>query len=279
MCTAISPNGFFGRNLDREYGFQQQVVITPRNLPLIFRKAQTIHIPHAYIGMATVDHGFPLYFDGLNEQGLCIAALDFPQNAYYPQPDEGITNIAPFEFIPWILSQCGTVDEVTDLMKKTQISDISYSASFPQSPLHWLVADKNKCIVIEPMMGGIQIHHNPVGVLCNNPPFPYHLLNLTNYQHLTPGEQTASFEGINLPPYSGGMGAIGLPGDYSSPSRFVKAAFVKQHSQSSTEPTSEVTQFFHILDSVSMPKGAIRVRGGQDEITQYSCCCDMSTSM
>lgn len=277
MCTAITYKHYFGRNLDLEYGYQEQVVIMPRQYPLIFRAAAALHTHHAIIGMATVDNGYPLYFDAVNERGLCMAGLDFPDNAFYPPEKEDSINIAPFELIPWILCQCGTVAEARSLLKRTHLANITYSASFPQAPMHWILADKNECIVLEPMKDGLHIYQNPVGVLCNNPPFPYHLHHLAGFQHLSAGQQPNSFEGLSLKPYGGGMGAIGLPGDFSSGSRFIKAAFVKLHSHCSEDEKSHVTQFFHILDSVAMPRGAIRVRGNQDEITRYSCCCNMDT--
>lgn len=275
MCTAIFHKRLFGRNLDLEYGYEEQVVILPRNYPLIFRKANSFRAHHAIIGMAAVDQSYPLYFDAMNERGLCMAGLDFPDNAYYPPEQSGLTNIAPFELIPWVLCQCSTIAEAKELLENTHLANIRYSADFPQAPLHWILADKQECIVLEPTEAGLQIYDNPVGVLCNNPPFPYHLHHLTGFQHLSAGAQPKLFENISLSPYGGGLGAVGLPGDFSSPSRFVKAAFVKSHSH--CEEGKEVTEFFHLLDSVAMPRGSVRVRGNRDEITRYSCCCDMET--
>lgn len=273
MCTAIALAGLFGRNLDLEYGYGERVVITPRNFPLTFRKCQTISRHYAMIGMAAVEAGFPLYFDAANEKGLCMAGLDFPDNAYYPPVCENENQIAPFELIPWILGQCGSASEAAALINTTHLADICFSDELPQAPLHWIIADRKESFVLEPMKDGLKVYENPVGVLCNNPPFPYHLQHLAGFQHLSAGDQDCCFEGLNLNPYGGGMGAIGLPGDFSSPSRFVKAAFVKLHSRGNDE--SGVTQFFHLLDTVAMPRGSVRVRGGQDEITRYSCCCDM----
>ena len=274
MCTAISHNGMFGRNLDLEYDYDKKVVITPRMYPLFFRKTSSLLVHHAYIGMATLDHQYPLYFDAVNEQGLAIAALDFPDNAFYTETDDNFSNIAPFEFSPWILSQCGCIEEVYALMETTRIVDIAYNDHYAQTPLHWIISDKKKSIVIESMKDGIHIYDNSVGVLCNNPPFPYQIYHLTQFMHLSASDQ-ANWDRINLPTFGGGLAAIGLPGDFSSPSRFVKSAFVKYHSHCPFDEINHVTQFFHILDTVAMPRGAIRVRGEKDEITRYSCCCDL----
>lgn len=275
MCTAIFHNRLFGRNLDLEYGYEEQVVIMPRNYPLIFRQANTFRTHHAIIGMAAVDQCYPLYFDAMNERGLCMAGLDFPDNAYYPPEQTGLTNIAPFELIPWVLCQCSTTAEAKKLLQNTHLANIRYSADFPQAPLHWIIADQQECIVLEPTNTGLQIYDNPVGVLCNNPPFPYHLHYLTGFQHLSAGDPPKLFENVALSPYSGGMGAVGLPGDFSSPSRFIKAAFVKSHAH--FKEGNEVTEFFHLLDTVAMPRGSVRVRKNKDEITRYSCCCDIKT--
>lgn len=275
MCTAIFHNRLFGRNLDLEYGYEEQVVIMPRNYPLIFRQANTFRTHHAIIGMAAVDQSYPLYFDAMNERGLCMAGLDFPDNAYYPPEQTGLANIAPFELIPWVLCQCCCIAEAKQLLLNTHLANIRYSADYPQAPLHWIIADQQECIVLEPTNTGLQIYDNPVGVLCNNPPFPYHLHYLTGFQHLSAGDPPKLFENVALSPYSGGLGAVGLPGDFSSPSRFVKAAFVKSHAH--FKEGNEVTEFFHLLDTVAMPRGSVRVRKNKDEITRYSCCCDIKT--
>lgn len=274
MCTAMTYQHLFGRNLDLEYGYNEEVVLLPRGYAMPFRRTKTISNHYGIIGVATVDNGYPLYYDAMNEKGLCMAGLDFPDNAFYAQENDRFSNIAPFEFIPWVLCQCSCVAEAKKLLSKTNLCDLQYSDRFPQSPLHWILADSKDCIVVEPMKNGLNIHDNPVGVLCNNPPFPFHLHHLAGFQHLSVGEQENTFEGISLKPYGGGMGAIGLPGDFSSGSRFVKAAFVKFHSKCTNQEDGAITQFFHLLDTVAMPCGAVRVRNNQNEITRYTNCYD-----
>ncbi|MBQ6935180.1 MAG: linear amide C-N hydrolase, partial [Clostridia bacterium] len=116
---------------------------------------------------------------------------------------------------------------------------------------------------------------NPVGVLTNNPTFDFHLMNLNNYMTLSEAVAENKFsKNIEFNNYSLGLGALGLPGDFSSASRFVKATFVKYKSKSGSSEKESVNQFFHILDSVSMPKGCVLVRDGEYEYTRYSCCCN-----
>ena len=277
MCTAIVYQGaehYFGRNLDLEYGYAEQVCILPRNYPLHFRRMDCQPQHYALIGMATVADGTPLFYEATNEKGLSMAGLNFPGNACYLPDVPGMDNIAPFEFIPWILGQCDSVDEAEALLGRINLVDIPFSDSLPLSPLHWMIADRRRSIVAEPMADGLRIYENPVGVLTNNPPFDFHLHHLSNYMNLTADAATDRFSPDGqLQAYSNGMGALGLPGDFSSSSRFIKAAFVKLNSPTADTESESVHQFFHILSSVAMPKGSVLVKG-KFEITRYSCCCN-----
>ena len=231
MCTAITystRNHYFGRNLDLEYGYHETVTITPRNYPFHFRcmGAMTSHL--AMIGMAFADDGYPFYYDATNEKGLSIAGLNFPGNACYHPVDDEKDNVTPFELIPWILGQCENLTQARNLLERINLADICYSEALPLSPLHWIVSDRSGSLTVEPMADGFHIYENPVGVLTNNPPFDYHLFNLSNYMSLSPnGPENRFSEGYTMKPYSTAMGAMGLPGDYSSASRFVRAAFLK----------------------------------------------------
>ncbi len=277
MCTAVTfqtKDHYFGRNLDLEYHYQEAVTITPRYFPLSFRN-QTIQKAHyALIGMATIADNYPLYYDATNEKGLSMAGLNFPGNAVYQPCKEKADNIAPFEFIPWILSQCATVNEAFRLLNQLNLADIPFSEEFPQSPLHWILADSTHCLVIEPLIEGIKIHENPVGVLTNNPPFDYHIHNLTNYLHLTREEPINHFAPqLSLTPFSRGLGAVGLPGDLSSPSRFIRAAYTKFNSVCKNTESDSITQFFHILQAVAQQEGCVPI-GEHFEKTVYSSCCN-----
>lgn len=277
MCTAITyctRDFYFGRNLDLEYSYQEQVTVTPRNFPFTFRFQTTMEHHYAMIGMATVSEGYPLYYDATNEKGLSMAGLNFPGNAAYLPPKYSLDNITPFELIPWILSQCRSVEEAIPLLKRLNIVKIPFSQQFPLSPLHWILSDRTGSITVEPLSDGVHIYENPVGVLTNNPPFDYHMHNLKNYLNLTREEPENRFAPqTDLAPYSRGMGAIGLPGDLSSSSRFVRAAFTKLNSVSDASEAGSVSQFFHILDSVSQQRGCVRVGDGFEK-TVYSSCCN-----
>lgn len=280
MCTAISyktKDHYFGRNLDLEYSYNETVTITPRNFIFEFRKVGKMKSHFAMIGMAYVADGYPLYYDATNENGLSIAALNFPQNAHYKPFCVEKDNITPFELIPWILGRCVTVGEAERLLDKINILDKNFSAELPLSPLHWIISDKERSITLESVTDGIKVYDNPVGVLTNNPTFDYQLFNLNNYMSLTNEQSTNAFttnNNLKLEQYSRGMGAIGLPGDFSSVSRFVRATFVKMNSVSADTESESLSQFFHILQSVAMPRGCVKVGEDNYAITIYSSCCN-----
>ncbi len=279
MCTAVTyktKNHYFGRNLDLEYSYQETVTVTPRNFAFSFRKAKELKTHYAMIGMAYVSQDYPLYYDAINEKGLGMAGLNFPGNAYYPQVNESKVNVAPFEFIPYVLGQCATIAEVKELLRNLQIADISFSEDLPVSPLHWIIADKDSSITVESVKNGLKVYDNPVGVLTNNPTFDYHMMNLNNYMALSTEVPVNNFsKELTFNVYSRGMGALGLPGDLSSASRFVKATFTKMNSISEISENESISQFFHILDSVCQQRGCVHMGDEKYEITIYSSCCNL----
>ena len=280
MCTAATyktKDLYFGRTLDYEFSYGDEITITPRNYELNFRMRKKIENHYAMIGMAHVVGDYPLYYDAINEKGLGIAGLNFVGNAYYNDCVEGKDNIAQFELIPWILCQCETVKEVRELLKNINITNEPYSEKFPLAQLHWIIADKNEAITVESMKDGLKVYDNPVGVLTNNPPFDKQIFELNKYINLSPKSPQNNFSNkLNMEYYSRGMGAIGLPGDLSSQSRFVRVSFVKMNSVSGDDEKSSVSQFFHILNSVDQQRGCCDVGDGKYEITIYTSCCNAS---
>ena len=279
MCTAITyatKDHYFGRNFDLEYSYKETVTITPRNYPFKFRKVKEIDKHYALIGIAYVENDYPLYYDAINEKGLGMAGLNFPSNADYKDIDSSKDNVASFEFIPWVLSQCANIEEAKKLLENINIVNISFSEHLQASPLHWIIADKEKSLTVESVKDGLKIYENPVGVLTNNPTFDMQMFNLNNYMGLSIEQPNNNFsEQLNLVHYSRGMGALGLPGDLSSASRFVKAAFTKMHSLSGETESESISQFFHILGSVEQQRGCVHMGDNKYEITIYSSCCNL----
>ena len=278
MCTAVTyktKDFYFGRTLDYEFSYQEEVTVTPRNYPFRFRYMGTADRHYAMIGMAFVQDGFPLYYDAVNEKGLGMAGLNFVGNACYYDPVPDKDNVAVFEFIPWILSQCATVAQAREMIARINLTKDGFNAQLPAASLHWLIADREEAITVEAMADGIHIHENPVGALTNNPPFPQQLFRLNDFRHLSRKDPANSFaQGLELNRYSRGMGGMGLPGDLSSQSRFVRVSFVKMNSVSGDTEEESVSQFFHILGSVDQQRGCCDVVHEEYEITIYTSCCN-----
>lgn len=278
MCTAAAyktQDFYFGRTMDYDISYGDVVTVTPRNYPFHFKEMGDIHTHYAMIGMAYVAEDYPLYCEAVNEKGLGIAGLNFVGNAVYRENEEGKDNIAQYELIPWILSQCDSVKQARELMKKINITNAVFKDSLPAAQLHWMIADREEAVTVEAVQEGIKVYDNPVGVLTNNPPFNEQMTALSNYMHLSAKSPANTFApGLELKQYSRGMGAIGLPGDLSSQSRFVKAAFTKMNSVSGKDEKDSVSQFFHILGSVDQQRGCCILDDGKYEITLYTSCCN-----
>lgn len=278
MCTAVTyktKDFYFGRNLDYDFSYAEEVTITPRNFPLRFKAIAEIKCHYAIIGMAFVPDNYPLYYDGVNEKGLCMAGLNFVGNACYKEHTDGKINLAQYEFIPYILGKCASVEEAVKELENINLTPAEYRGGMPVAQLHWIIADKHKAITAEFVKEGLKIYDNNVGVLTNNPPFDEQVFNLNNYMGLSPKDPENTFsDKIGLQRYSRGMGAIGLPGDLSSQSRFVRAAFIKLNSVSGSSEEESVNQFFHILTSVEQQRGACVIGKDGYEITIYSSCCN-----
>ncbi len=276
MCTALSINTkehYFGRTLDIDRSYGEEVCVMPRRFSLTFCKMGERSEHFAMIGMATVMNGVPLFYDATNEYGLSVAGLNFPENAYYAPIANGKDNIASFELIPWILCQCKTVSEAKVLLSRLNIADIAFSEHVPPAPLHWMISDREGDIVVESMRDGLHIHDDPVGVMTNNPPFEYQLENLRKYSYLrTDNAQVSRDDTLPYVTYCQGLGALGLPGDVSSMSRFVRAAFGRANAVCDGDEPASVEQFFHLLSSVEMIRGLCKTDEETWDITAYSSC-------
>lgn len=280
MCTAATyktRDFYFGRTFDYEVSYDEQIAVTPRNYPFRLRYAGDMVNHYAMIGMAHMEDGCPLYYEAANEKGLCMAGLNFVGNAKYAQPTEGKDNVASFEFIPWILGRCASLDEARTLLARTNVTDDRFGDRLPAAELHWIVSDKSGSLVVECMADGMHVYDNPTGVMTNNPPFDEQMFSLNNYMALSAEEPSNNFcKSLDLSCYSRGMGAIGLPGDLSSMSRFARVAFVRANSVSGDSETESVSQFFHILGSVDQQRGCCRLGDGKCEVTIYTCCINAS---
>ncbi len=308
MCTAIFDNrygSFFGRTLDLECSYGEEVARTKKSTELSFIYEGGMDSRFAFIGMAhrvsaecgvrSADirreaanceanvEGVPLYYDGMNESGLCIAALNFSKCAVYNEKKDKCRNLASFEVIPFVLANCGNIDCVKKLLSGANITNDAFSEKYPPAPLHWMIADRERSIVAEQTARGLEIHENTVGVMTNPPDFVYHMTRLSDYSSLSPlPPENKLCPELELPHYSRGLGAYGLPGDYSSVSRFVRAVYVKEHTLlpskalfNKEKESFAFDRFLHIMSSVSVPLGCILTDSDKPVCTVYTSVCDM----
>lgn len=276
MCTAATyrtDDFYMGRTLDYEFSYGEEITVMPRNFPLSFRHGGGTDRHYAIIGMAHVADGYPMFYDAVNEKGLGMAGLNFAASARYSEPEDGKQNVAQFEFIPWVLSQFASLEQARSAIEKINLVGTTYDSRYPAAKMHWIIADKSGAITVEPTESGLKIYDNAPGVLTNEPPFDMQLFNLNNYMRLSPKQPENSFsDALDLGTYSRGMGGLGLPGDLSSMSRFVRAAFTKLNSLSESGEAESVGQFFHILGSVEQVRGCCEVAQDKYEITIYTSC-------
>ena len=280
MCTAIHDGALFGRTLDLELSYGESVVITPRNYRFDLLYAKREYQALAIIGMAHIYNGIPLYYDGMNESGLGAAALNFPSFAAYSEKKEGKINAASFELIPLILKSCKSLVEAKAMLGNINIVSDSISPSLPATPLHWIFADGKGSLVVESTADGIKLYDNAFGVLTNSPPFDFHIAHLSNFLHLSPAPpQNTLCPTAELMPYSRGLGTMGLAGDFSSASRFVRAVFCKSHTATNAAYPNAISRFFHIMDTVSQPLGCAVTDHGKPICTIYTSCADLSSGI
>lgn len=332
MCTAIGWQGkhfMFGRNLDLEYGFRERVTQVARGSLLRFAAMPPARTAYAMLGMAAEEGGFPLFAEAVNECGLCAAGLYFPHSARMRaagdiqnatgaaaeraaaaediQGAEGAAAeraaaagraVAPHEMVAALLARCADTRQARAFLQGAEVVSIPYK-NYPVPALHWLVADRYGCFVAEPAEGGLRLYDDPAGVLANEPPFPFQLHNLHAYRHLTAAEPACGF-GMPLQALYHGTGGVGLPGDATSPSRFVRAAFYRANSapfdgggaeesvgrgegETGKEGVGgckgevaeeDAAQMFHMLSAVEMVKGGVLTEEGRPCYTRYACCID-----
>ncbi|MDY4858034.1 MAG: choloylglycine hydrolase [Candidatus Onthovivens sp.] len=282
MCTGLflkTNNSYFGRNLDLNYSYDEEVSITSRNFDFKFRYLENISKHYAIIGMAFNLDNYPLFYEASNEKGLAIVGLNFPNNTYFNKVvNKSKINLCQFEFIPYLLSTCKNVKEVVTKLKKINVVDTPFKEGLLPAPLHYLISDLNdNSITVELDKDGLKIYKNKYGVLTNNPPFKYQVFNLNNYVNVTNKVVSNRFnKKLRFETYCFGLGGIGLPGDNSSMSRFVRTVFNKFNLVCDNDELSSINGFFKILDNVSQIKGVVKADKSSYEMTLYSSCINLN---
>lgn len=281
MCTALtlsSKDGFnfFGRNMDLEYSFNQSILVIPRNFQYKDRvTGNFVKTQYALIGMGCIIDNYPAMADGMNEKGLACAGLNFAGFAHYEEnlvPDK--TNIAPYDFILWVLINHETIEEIIKNLPNIEIVNVPLNESYPVPTLHWIITDKSgKSIVVEKTKEKFAIYENKVGVLTNNPTFDWHITNLNEYINITNDDTKETiWSDLKLKPLGVGIGTHGIPGDFASVSRFVRIAFIRSRKPLMDTEETALSEFFNMLNYVSMVKGGAMAADGMEDFTLYSSC-------
>ena len=286
MCTAITAQGmrgdvFFGRTMDFSYPLDPALYVLPKGYK--WNNALRTHrIENRYTVMGIGQDISPLVLaDGMNEAGFAAAVLYFPGYAQYDgagAEGSGRLPIAALELVNFLLGQCGSVGEASAMLEKIRIVGAKDAVTGTVAPLHWILADKGgRCATVEKTAEGLGVMDNAAGVLSNSPDFGWHMTNLRNYMNVAPEQRRdADWGPVQLHPFGQGGGTFGLPGDFTPPSRFVRAAYLKSHTPLPAGRDEAVVTCFHILENVSIPKGAVITERGTDDFTQYTAFMDLT---
>lgn len=276
MCTSMmikwESRAYFGRNMDLHYEFPGAITRVAKGETLYFKSAGSVSSAYSFHGMGFREDGFPLLADGVNECGLFGAALEFPSAHYVNSPDpKSALALAPYELLPYVLGSASSVKEANERLLGLCITDTPFNSRVGTSPLHFHFADSEGSITVEPRRDGVVVADDPYNILTNDPPFDFHLRNASHYSHLTPHqpkEESASYLGL---------GGVGLPGDYTSASRFVKLAFLKKFAKAGDTEGERIATVFSLMGAVAPPPGAVLTRDGAPHFTVYTSVIDAAT--
>jgi len=266
----------FGRNMDIEYSFNQSIIFIPRNFKCVNKSnKKELTTKYAVLGMGTIFDDYPTFADGMNEKGLGCAGLNFPVYVSYSKEDiEGKTNIPVYNFLLWVLANFSSVEEVKEALKNANIVDIPISENIPNTTLHWMISDiTGKSIVVEQTKEKLNVFDNNIGVLTNSPTFDWHVANLNQYVGLR-YNQVPEFKlgDQSLTALGQGTGLVGLPGDFTPASRFIRVAFLRDAMIKNDKDSIDLIEFFHILNNVAMVRGSTRTVEEKSDLTQYTSC-------
>lgn len=286
MCTSLtysSQNGshFLARTMDFAINLQARPTFIPRHyhFNLAFDPSG-FKTKYSFIGSSRFVENYILS-DGFNELGFGIAALYFETKAKYSEkPEPSKINFESSELVAWAL---GNITSVNDFKEKlSTINFVHSKIKFLQVnvPLHWIISDKSgKTSVLEVTDSGYHLYDNEVGIMTNSPDFNWHLDNLSHYNHLQPSETESKIYGNYVAKLDGpGFGAFGLPGDFTSTSRFIRTAFIKSYVEPAINTYEGIMNINRILDSVNIPKGIKINSQGLSDYTQYIAIMDLTNN-
>lgn len=291
-CTGIvlhTKNGeyVYGRTLEFGVDIESQVLFIPRNYKLEASTYET-NVPgltwnSKYAAVGANAFGTLNFVDGVNEKGLAGGLFYFPGFAEYQkvQKSDYEKSIPMWQLLTWILTNFENVQQIKNELSKIYVTDVVFPQFKNSVPAHLLITDSSgKSIVIEYLNGKLELRDNLVGVFTNSPNFDWHLTNLRNYINLSPTNvESKNINSIKLDQLSQGSGLHGIPGDFTSPSRFVRAFEFVQNSPVKTTEQETVYQAFHILNNFDIPEGSVKSKNGESEITLWTSVTDLKNKV
>lgn len=275
MCTSIftkteDNKHFLSRTMDFSFPIEGNPVFLPRDYSWhVFGKEMTNK--YAMLGTGRGIAGNYIFTDGVNEHGLAIAELYLPGVVYNKKDVKGKNNLAPWEFVNWVLGNCKSIDDLEKNLKNIRLIDKKIPIMNKSIPLHFILADvTGRIVVIEPTTGELKLKENPVGVMTNTPTLEWHIQNLRNYVHVQPKQcSPKDFGEFKATPFSQGTGTSGLPGGFTPPHRFVRAAFFKEYINEAIDEDEAITNIWQILNTVRIPQGVVIEDSEGEDYTQY----------
>lgn len=285
MCTSViyenELNQFFlARTMDFTLPLGGKPIFIPTDYSFYKGNQKTFKSNFSFVGAGRLIDDY-IFGDGVNESGLAVASLYFAADAVYEKGGESDTlELAPHDVVAWLLGNCETVDEVKSKIKEIKIVEEISPVIDGVLPLHWIVVDKSgKSIVIEPVATGLKIYENPVGVMTNSPSFPWHLTNLNQYVTVSNIEKKPiQFKEFTAKGNGAGSGMLGIPGDYTSISRFIRIAYMNQFIEKAKTTEESINVISRMLSSVYIPKGVKFKHNGMSDYTQFTSYMDLENT-
>ncbi len=275
-CTGITLKAkdgavVYGRTLEwGQFPMKSRVMITPRGYefggttPEGHGKGHKWTAKFGTVGIELLEND--IMADGINEKGLTMGLFYHPGFAEYKKFDPARADraISLVDLGPYVLGQCETVAGAREALAKVDVIAVTHPTFGFPPPGHMIVTEPSgKAIVVEFLKGETVIFDAPLGVITNSPTYDWHMTNLRNYINLSAvALPTKTVEEIDFAPLGGGSGMIGLPGDYTPPSRFVRATAFSKTARPTVDGPETVYEMFRILDNFNLPLGAAE---GSDE--------------
>jgi choloylglycine hydrolase len=269
-CTGITikpKDGaiIYARTLEFAMDLHSNIIVVPRGKEYVGTgpdEKPGLHWKTLYGVVGTNAFDLPVTIDGLNEKGLSVGLFYFPSFAKYQEiKTEDVSRaLAPWELGVFLLSTCSDVKEAVIAAQNVRVGEVVQKDMGLVPGVHYILTDASgKSVVLEYVGGELKVHDNPLGVMTNSPTFDWHLTNLSNYMNLTVSNiPEIDFGGDEIKGLGQGSGMLGLPGDFTPPSRFVRAVAFSKSALPVETAREGVLQAFHILNQFDIPKGAAR---------------------